>query len=268
VPRSDAILAVERAVRRDRVLVLVGIALITALAWLYLLRMAAMMNASAADKAMHAAMGMPEMAAWGAAELLMLFLMWTVMMVAMMLPSAAPVILLVLGTYRRRGERSRRLSAAFGTGYLLAWTAFSAAAATAQLLLHRAALLSPAMASNSVIAGGLILFVAGAYQWLPFKAACLTQCRSPLAFLGQHWREGVAGALSMGVRHGMYCVGCCWMLMLVLFAAGVMNLFWVAAIAVFVLVEKVAPRGAWIGKAAGVLLMTRGVWLLAAGAGS
>lgn len=186
-------LALERVVRRDRALVMFGLVVITVLSWVYLVRMAAMMNASAADKAMHAAMGMPEMASWGAAEFVMLFLMWAVMMVAMMLPSAAPIILLVVGTYRRRGDRSRVLTVAFGSGYLVAWTAFSAAAALTQLMLHRAALLSSTMASDSAIIGGGILVFAGAYQWLPLKAACLTHCRSPLAFslaIGARAREG------------------------------------------------------------------------------
>ena len=255
-------MGIERAVRQDRALVLFGLAAITVLCWIYLARMAAMMNVAAADKAMHAAMGMPEMAAWGAAEFAMLFLMWTVMMIAMMLPSAAPIILLVVGTYRRRGEGSPALTSAFGSGYLIAWTAFSAAAAAAQLVLHRAALLSPSMAASSPAFGGGILIVAGAYQWLPLKAACLTHCRSPLAFLTEHWREGVAGALAMGIRHGLYCVGCCWALMLLLFAAGVMNLLWVGALSVFVLMEKVTPHGPRFGKLAGVLLMVWGGWLM------
>jgi predicted metal-binding membrane protein len=224
--------------------------------------MAAMKNAAATDKAMHAAMGMPEMAVWGVAELVMLFLMWTVMMAAMMLPSAAPVILLIVGTYRRRGHRSHILTLAFASGYLLVWTAFSAIAAVAQLFLHRAAVLSSAMAADSALIGGGILLVAGAYQWLPLKAACLTHCRSPLAFLTGHWREGVSGALGMGTRHGLYCVGCCWGLMLLLFAAGVMNLLWVGVLSLFVLAEKVAPQGARLGRITGVFLMGWGGWVV------
>jgi predicted metal-binding membrane protein len=257
--------AVERAVRHDRALVLSGLVAITLLAWAYLIDMAAAMRTSAEDKAMHAAMGMPDMAAWGAAELVMLFLMWAVMMVAMMLPSAAPIILLVVGTYRRRGRRSRLLTAAFSSGYLVAWTAFSAAAATGQLMLHRAALLTEDMAAHSAAIGGAILLVAGAYQWLPLKRACLVHCRSPLAFLGSHWREGASGALSMGLRHGVYCVGCCWALMLLLFASGVMNLFWVAVIAAFVLVEKLASRGDLIGRVAGLALIVWGGSVMLAG---
>jgi predicted metal-binding membrane protein len=264
-PSAGSTGALERAVRQDRAAVLVGLAAITLLCWAYLLRMAAMMNAAAADKAMHAAMGMPDMAAWGAAELVMLFLMWAVMMAAMMLPSAAPTILLVAGTYRRRGHGAGVLASAFGSGYLVAWGAFSAAAALLQVVLHRAALLSSTMAARSAIVGGGILLCAGAYQWVPFKAACLTHCRSPLAFLTAHWREGVAGAFAMGLRHGLYCVGCCWVLMLLLFTAGVMNLLWVGAIAVFVLVEKIARHGPRFGRVAGVLLMVYGAWVLARG---
>jgi predicted metal-binding membrane protein len=252
----------ERALGRDRALVFSGIAAITLLSWIYLVRMAAAMNAAAADKAMHAAMGMADMAAWGAAEFVMLFLMWAVMMVAMMLPSATPIILLVVGTYRRRGTGSPVLTMAFGSGYVIAWIGFSVAAAAIQLMLHRAALLSAEMASNSAMIGAAVLVLAGVYQWLPLKAACLTHCRSPLGFLTEHWREGTAGALGMGLRHGLYCVGCCWALMLLLFLVGVMNLVAVAAIAVFVLVEKVARRGHVISRFGGVVFVTWAAWLL------
>jgi predicted metal-binding membrane protein len=263
MPQGAVSAVAERAVRHDRALALLAIAAITVLSWIYLVRMASMMTAAAGERAMHAAMGMPEMAAWGPAELLMLFLMWAVMMTGMMLPSAAPLILLVIGTYRRRGDRARLLTFAFASGYLVAWTGFSAIAASLQLLLHRAALLSPSMSATSVLLGGAMLLAAGVYQWLPIKGACLTHCRSPLAFLGTHWRDGVRGALAMGLRHGAFCIGCCWALMLLLFAAGVMNLFWVGAVAAFVLVEKLAPGGGRIGRIAGVLLVAWGAWILA-----
>jgi predicted metal-binding membrane protein len=178
------------------------------------------------------------------------------------------VILLVVGAYRRRGTRSTVLTTTFTAGYLLAWTAFSAVAAATQLLLHQAAMLSPDMSSNSTLLGGAMLIGAGVYQWLPLKTACLTHCRSPLAFLTHEWREGTAGALIMGFRHGVFCVGCCWALMALLFVAGVMNLIWVAAIAVFVLVEKLAPLGGRFGQAAGLLLVSWGAWVLISGAGS
>lgn len=252
----------ERAIRQDRIVVAIGLAVITLLAWMYLLRMAVMMNSAATEADMHIAMGMTDMRAWGAADLMMLFLMWTIMMIGMMLPSAAPVMLLVVGTYRRRGDRSRALTVPFIGGYLLAWTAFSAVAALTQLVLHRTALLSASMVSTSAALGGAILLAAGVYQWLPLKTACLTHCRSPLGFITREWREGVSGALVMGLRHGLFCVGCCWALMAVLFAAGVMNVLWVAAIAIFVLIEKVAPHGPWVGRIAGVALIVWGGWVM------
>ena len=255
--------ALEQALRHDRAIVGAGIGVLSLLSWIYLIKIAAAMGASAADKAMHAAMGMPETAAWGWAEFVMLFLMWTVMMIAMMLPSAAPVLLLVVATYRRRGVHATGLTTAFIAGYLLAWTAFSALAAGAQLGFHRADVVSELMAIRSTVFVGLLLIVAGLYQWLPLKGACLTHCRSPLTFITTEWREGTAGALVMGTRHGLYCVGCCWALMVLLFAGGVMNLFWVAAIAVLVLIEKVTPPGVQIGKVAGVGLILWGAWLVA-----
>jgi predicted metal-binding membrane protein len=259
--------ALERAIRQDKVIIAVGLAAITLLAWGYLLRMAVMMSAAASEADMHIAMGMTDQRAWGAADLVTLFLMWTIMMIGMMVPSAAPVILLVTGTYRRRGERSRALTVPFIAGYLIAWTVFSAVAAVIQIVLHRTALLSPSMASSSAALGGAILIAAGAYQWFPSKHACLTHlCRSPLAFLSNEWREGAMGALTMGFRHGMFCVGCCWALMAVLFAVGVMNVLWVAAIAIFVLIEKLAPHGAHVARVGGVALIVWGVWVIAAGA--
>jgi predicted metal-binding membrane protein len=240
-----------------------AIAALTVLSWICLTRMSGS-NSAGAGEAMSAAMGMSGMAAWGWAEVGTLFLMWATMMSAMMLPSVTPVLLVVVAVYQRRGVRATQLTATFSIGYLLAWTVFSAFAATAQYGLHRAALMED-LAINSALLGGIVLMVAGAYQSLPLKAACLTHCRSPLAFLAKEWREGAVGALKMGSRHGLYCVGCCWALMMLLFAAGVMNLFWVAAIAVLVLVEKVAPRGMHVGQVVGVALILWGAWLVGYG---
>ena len=258
-------ISAERIIRKDRVVIALGLLAVTVLAWIYLLRMATTMSDAATEADMHIAMGMSDMRAWGASDLVMLFLMWTVMMIGMMLPSATPVIMLVVGTYRRRGERSRALTVPFVGGYLTAWTAFSAVAAATQLLLHRAALLSPGMASASTALGGAILVAAGAYQWLPPKKACLTHCQSPVGFLIQEWREGVSGAFLMGLRHGLFCVGCCWALMTLLFVVGVMNVLWVAAIAIFVLIEKLAPHGERVARFAGVALIVWGSWVLASG---
>ena len=254
--------SIERVIRRDRAIAGVGLAAVTLLSWTYLLRMGAGMHAAAAEADMHAAMGMPEMAAWHGAEFLMLFVMWSVMMVAMMLPSAAPVILLALATYRRRGISAHLHTLAFLGGYVAAWTLFSAAAAALQLWLHNASLLSPMMAARSVVLAGALFIAAGIYQWLPIKAACLAHCRTPIGFVTREWREGAGGAVAMGLRHGAFCVGCCWALMALLFAAGVMNLLWVAALAAFVLVEKVVRSGPTLGRAAGALLAAWGVVLL------
>ena len=243
---------------------MVGLALavVTVLSWAYLLRMAVRMRAASSEAQMHEAMGM-HMATWGFVDFGVLFLMWAVMMAGMMLPSASPVILLALGTYRRRGDRQARISAgAFSLGYLAAWTGFSAIAALALAGLHAAALLSPLMAARSPALAGAIFVVAGLYQWTPFKNACLSHCRSPLGFLAAEWREGTAGAFRMGLRHGLFCLGCCWALMTLLFAAGVMNVLWVAAIAAFVFIEKLLPYGTRLARASGALLLAWGTYLM------
>jgi predicted metal-binding membrane protein len=255
--------ALERMVRRDRLIMVLGLLAVLALSWSYLVTTSAGMRAMLGEAEMHAAMGMSEMQSWPR-ELVALFVMWAVMMVGMMLPSAAPLILLILGVYRRRDDRHTRLnSILFVSGYLLAWTIFSLAAASGQIALHRAALLSADMAARSAVLTAAILIITGAYQWLPIKNACLAHCRSPLNFLSQHWREGLAGAVRMGFLHGLFCVGCCWALMTLLFVAGVMNLLWVAAIAVFVLVEKLSRQGLLLGRAAGILLIAWGAYVLA-----
>jgi predicted metal-binding membrane protein len=253
--------ALERLVRRDRAVAAIAMLLLAGLAWLSLVRMRSEMGGGGVRMAGMVMLGMES---WSAVELFQLFLMWATMMVAMMLPSAAPMILLVAGIQRRRQERASPApsTAIFAAGYLLVWTAFSAVAAAVQYGLHRAALLSPAMASTSPVLGGLLLVTAGVYQFLPFKSTCLTHCRSPLHFLQHDWREGSAGALLMGVHHGVYCLGCCWALMALLFVAGVMNLLWVAVIAGLVLLEKVARFGPWIGQLAGLMLIGWGVWML------
>jgi len=253
----------ERVVRRDRLLMALGLAATIVLAWAYLLRAAAGMHAMASEAEMHAAMGMTDMRAWGLADWFGLFMMWAIMMIAMMLPSAAPVILLVLGVYRRRVDpQARFAAAAFVAGYLVAWTMFSVAASAAQVGLHRATLLAPDMRLSSSVLSGVLLILVGVYQWLPIKNTCLTHCQSPLAFLTQYWREGTTGGLTLGLRHGTFCVGCCWLLMLVLFVVGVMNLLWVAVLAAFVLIEKLWRRGALFTRAVGVAAVAWGIFLL------
>jgi predicted metal-binding membrane protein len=206
------------------------------------------------------------MRVWGLFDWFGLFAMWTVMMAAMMLPSAAPVVMSVLGVYQRRNDRQARLaSVAFVSGYLAIWTMFSLAASIAQFTLHRMALLGADMRVGSTAISGVVFLLAGLYQWLPIKNLCLTHCHSPLSTLSRTWREGAGGGGIMGVRHGLFCVGCCWLLMTLLFVVGVMNLLWVALLAVFVLIEKLAPAGTLFGRAAGVAAAAWGVYLLVTG---
>lgn len=216
--------------------------------------------------------GMPGMkmaasgvAAWGPSDGFVLFAMWVVMMVAMMLPSAAPVILLFsrIGATRASSGRVSTPMSFFAAGYLAVWIAFSAVAALLQFGLHYLTLLSLEMRSANSILSGAILIATGVYQWLPVKQSCLSHCRSPLGFLTTSWKEGKRGAIRMGVTHGAFCVGCCWMLMLLLFVGGVMNLLLVAAISAMVLLEKVFPAGLVIARVSGALLVIAGaaVWL-------
>jgi len=251
---------IDSALRRDRALVALGLAAVATLAWVYIAGMGRMMSAPST-------MAMPMPGDGAAPALGYLIPMWVIMMVAMMIPSAAPMILLFAGVVRRRRAAGIPTASAaiFTLGYLLVWALYAVIAAVAQWKLHQAALLSPAMASASPWLGGGLLILAGVYQWVPFKGACLSHCRSPLHLFSQHWSEGTLGALLMGVRHGSYCVGCCWALMALLFVAGVMNLLWVAAIAIFVLAEKLVPQGRNLGRAAGVLMIAWGVWIIAAG---
>ena len=243
--------------RRDRMALVVGLLGLAALAWIYVGRMA--------ETPAHPAMTltMPGMVAqpgfvWLAG-------MWAVMMVAMMVPSASPTILLFAAISRRRRVQGQPAvsAAVFTLGYLLVWTLYAAAAAGAQWQLHRMALLSPAMAAATPLLGGGLLIAAGLYQWMPLKGRCLTRCHSPLGFFAAEWREGAGGALLMGMRHGTFCVGCCWMLMALLFVSGVMNVLWVAAIAAYVLVERLVPGGRTLGRTAGLAMVAWGLWLVA-----
>ena len=248
--------------RRQRAVILAALAAIAALAWLYLFLAAADMTAAMAG--MDRSMVMPPR---GSTELLLLFAMWWVMMVGMMLPSVAPVILTFATVNRNRAARGEPYvpSALFTAGYLLAWVGFSLAATLAQEALERANLISPMdMTTNSRLLGGLLFLAAGLYQFAPVKLACLRFCRSPLDFVVNHWRDGPGGAVRMGLTHGLYCLGCCWVLMLLLFVGGVMNLLWVAFLGVVVLVEKLSA-GPWMGRIGGALMMIYGAWLLAMG---
>jgi predicted metal-binding membrane protein len=246
--------------RRQRVVIVAALAGIAALAWIYLFIEAADMTV--AMTGMDRTMAMPPMSA---VELVLLFAMWWVMMIGMMLPGVAPMILTFATVNRQRRARHQPYvpAALFAAGYLLAWGGFSVAATLVQSALERSALLSAMdMAINSRQLGGLLFVLAGLYQFTPVKLSCLQFCRSPLDFVINHWRDGPAGALRMGAVHGLYCLGCCWVLMLLLFAVGVMNLVWIAGLAIVVLLEKLSA-GPWAGRIGGVLLTGYGAWLLA-----
>lgn len=232
---------------------------IVLLAWLYLFDMAADMEAMS--------VAMPDMSVkpWDASYALMIFLMWSIMMVGMMLPSVTPAVLIYQGIVRKADREGKTIAATwiFTGGYLLMWILFSVLACAAQWALGSAALLSPMMVSTSGSLGAVLLIGAGIYQWLPIKNACLRHCRSPMEFISSHWRAGNNGALMMGARHGLYCLGCCWLLMSLLFLGGVMNLLWIALITVFVLVEKLLPYGDLGGKLVGLVMVVLGLLALA-----
>jgi predicted metal-binding membrane protein len=252
--------------RRDRVVTVLALGGVTALAWLGLVVQAQYMSDMAGDMT---DMVMPLTDAWTASYVSLTFAMWWVMMLGMMLPSTVPMIL----TYRtvNRNKRARGQSfvptTIFLLGYLIAWGGFSAIATLAQWALDRLVLLTPMLAIGSSLLGGGLLILAGVYQFSPMKQACLRGCRSPFAFLLNHWRDGWGGALRMGLAHGAYCIGCCAVLMALLFLAGAMNLIWVAMLAVFVFAEKLLPGGEWIGRGGGVVMLFSGMVLLSRGFG-
>ena len=263
----------ERVLRRDRSIVSIALAIVTLLAWLYVLRLAADMDMGSMDMA-----GMRMVSTginlvmtsriqpWSGAEFALMFAMWSVMMVAMMLPSATPMVLLYARVGRTAAVDGEPFAPTgwFAAGYLLVWFGFAFAATGAQWALERAALLTPMMESASKVIGGVLLIMAGLYQWSPLKDTCLAYCHAPLLFIQRHggFRRNVLGALEIGVRHGAYCVGCCWALMTLLFVGGVMNVLWIAVIAAFVLAEKVAPGGRFVSRAAGAGLIVGGVRLV------
>jgi predicted metal-binding membrane protein len=236
--------------------VLVGLAGVTGRSWLTLVAMARGVESGP--------MAMLELRPWTPAHFGMMFAMWAIMMVGMMLPSATPATLVYTAVARKAAREGTPVApvSAFVLGYLTMWTLFSVGATAAQWGLEQAALLSPMLVSNSAVLGGALLAAAGAYQLTPWKDACLEHCRSPAHFIAQHWRPGTAGAFRMGTEHGAYCLGCCWVLMGLLFFGGVMNLLWIAAITLFVLLEKVLPFGAGGGRFSGFAMIVAGALVL------
>lgn len=286
--------ALETVLRRDRAVVIAALVVLTALAWGYTAWLAHAMSGmtpsampmdgmtmdgmsmGAASQAMPpgmASMGMGAMLAptftpWTAPHVAFTVAMWVVMMIGMMTPSAAPVILLYARVGRQAAAQHKPFAATgfFAGGYLLAWVVFSLFATAGQWLLERTALLTPMMATANALFGGLVLITAGLFQWTPLKDACLKHCQAPLTFIQHHggFRPDALGALGIGFRHGLYCVGCCWALMALLFVGGVMNSLWIAMLALFVLLEKLIPAGRVISRTAGVGLVVWGAWLLTA----
>jgi len=263
--------ALEAVLRRDRAIIITALVIITAVAWADIVWLANDMWMGGMDmtgfRMIPAGQGwmMPVSAPWQPIEFVAVFVMWVVMMIGMMTPSVAPMILIYARIGRQAGGEGQPLavSAWFVLGYLLSWTTFSLAATSAQWALERAALLTPMMESVSNILGATALIVAGLYQWTPFKDACLSYCQTPLGFILRYgFRREAIGALALGFRHGLYCIGCCWALMVLLFVAGVMNLFWIAALSALVLVEKVVPFGRLVPRIAGIAFIAGGVWLL------
>ena len=262
----------EAVLRRDRLVVAGALGLIAALAWGYVLWLAADMDRGGMDmtgfRMIPAGIGImaPANAPWNAIEFAFVFAMWAVMMVGMMTPSAAPMILMYARSGRHAAAEGKPFAATgwFTAGYFAIWLGFSLAATLLQWGIERAALLDTRMASASSAFGGIVLIAAGIYQWTPLKNVCLAQCQSPLQFLMRYggFRSDLAGSLMLGLRHGAYCVGCCWVLMMLLFVGGVMNVLWIALLALLVLLEKVTPIGSWIARAAGVASVVAGAWML------
>lgn len=248
----------ESALRSERT---VAAALVTValLAWLWIAVMARdmygpMTGASAWMMTFH----------WDVAHLLLLWAMWAVMMIAMMLPTASPLVLLYGAAARRSAPHAAsQQTYALALGYVFAWTGFSLAATILQRVLTSFLLISPMMEAASARVSAVFLLIAGVYQWTPLKHACLRTCQSPLGFLMARWRGGTSGAFRMGLDHGIYCVGCCWALMLLLFAGGVMNLAVIVGLMVWVGVEKLAPSGRFAAQVTGALMIAGGLWMLA-----
>jgi len=238
-------------ISRDSLVIASCIVFISALAWTYLVHLSSQK------------MTMPMTTSWTGADFFFTFAMWSVMMIGMMSATAFPVLSLFSSMQKNRtGHALHKTVLLFGLGYLIMWVGFSVVAAFAQWGLHEAALLSPKMATTSSVLGGAVLLLAGAYQLTPTKGACLRQCQSPLGFLMTNWREGARGALVMGLKHGKYCLGCCWALMCVLFVVGVMNLAWVVALTAFILIEKFGRSGSYVARLGGVAMIAAGILVM------
>jgi predicted metal-binding membrane protein len=262
----------EAVLRRDRFVLIAALVAVIVVSWIWIVLGA---GTGMSAVAMTQMAGMPDMdtmmerAVWTPGYAGLIFAMWCVMMVAMMLPGAAPVLLLFARVNRTQKVRDRPYvpTGFFGVGYLAVWGCFSAVTTGLQRGFEQLGLLGPMMTATNYWLGGAILLAAGVWQLTPLKGVCLRHCRSPLSFLTQQWRQGRLGAFRMGLEHGAYCLGCCWFLMGLLFFGGIMNLFWIAGVACFVLLEKAIPMGHWFGRVAGVCFAAWGVLMLTGSVG-
>jgi predicted metal-binding membrane protein len=253
----------EAVLRRDRAVVVAALVVVITLSWVWIVTGAGMgMNAIEMTRMPRDMVMTP--AIWTPAYAALMFLMWWVMMLAMMLPSAAPVLLIFTRISRHRSDDKPAWTptGCFSVGYLAVWGAFSAVATALQWMSEGVGLVSPMMATTAVWLGALILIGAGLWQFAPLKQACLRYCRSPIGFLTGRWRGGSLGAFRMGLEHGTHCLGCCWFLMALLFFGGVMNLWWIGGLAAYILIEKVFPISHWLSYAAGMGLIVCGAFLL------
>jgi len=270
------LLPVEATVlRRDRIFVILALTSLTALAWSHMLWLSADMSMGGMDmtgfRMVPSGMGLmiPAEQSWLGMEFVFVFVMWAVMMVGMMTPSAAPMVLMYACMGRQTEPHNTPFAATvwFASGYFLVWIAFALFATLVHWAFERTALLDYTMAGTSNVVGGLLLVAAGGYQWTRVKDLCLAQCQKPFAFLMTHggFRSDAPGSLMLGLRHGAYCVGCCWALMSVLLVAGVMSPLWIAGLALLILLEKVTPFGRRIASLAGMVLIAAGAWTLSVG---
>ena len=245
--------------RHEQIAIAAGLLVVTALCWLWIVPMARDMYGPMTGPSAWMMAG-----TWDLRYVLLMWAMWGVMMAAMMLPSASPMLLLYAGVARRSPDARSAVPgvAAMTAGYVLVWLLFSLGATLLQRALSALLLVTPMMETAGPWAGSVLLVAAGVYQLTPLKAACLQACRSPLSFIMQRWRGGMLGAFRMGADHGRYCLGCCWALMLLLFVGGVMNLWVIGALTAFVLIEKLAPFGVLSGRIAGVALIGLGLWMV------
>jgi predicted metal-binding membrane protein len=254
-------LTLESVLKKDRFILTGGLLLLCALSWwyiIYLYRQMSPMNMNAIFFAM------PMTAKWTLVDFALLFLMWWVMMIAMMTPSVAPLILIFAMVNRQKKQRQSPFvpSGYLLGGYFIVWGGFSLLATFLQWIFQQINWLNPEMIVTNRILGGAILITAGFFQFTSVKTRCLSYCRTPADFVHKHWKEGKYGALKMGIENGMYCLGCCWILMVLLFVTGIMNLLWIALIAGFVLMEKLLPQAKWLSYSTGAVLLIYGAWIL------